>query len=78
MDRYRCHKLVDAAKIQHIGTHALSVVDVDGKTSEITMTSSWLAKHQPEVGGYLVVYEDGYMSYSPAKAFESGYTLDLK
>ena len=24
--------------------------------------------------GYLVVYEDGYISWSPAEAFENGYT----
>ena len=35
----------------------------------------WLDKHNPEVGGYYVVYEDGYKSFSPAKAFEEGYTL---
>lgn len=27
------------------------------------------------VGGYLVIYSDGYESWSPAKAFEEGYTL---
>ena len=26
------------------------------------------------LGGYLVVYDDGYVSWSPAKAFEEGYT----
>jgi len=26
-------------------------------------------------GDYYVVYEDGYKSISPAKAFEEGYTL---
>jgi len=26
------------------------------------------------VGGYLVQYEDGYLSWSPAEAFEKGYT----
>lgn len=26
------------------------------------------------VGGYYVVYDGGYTSYSPAKAFEEGYT----
>ena len=26
------------------------------------------------VGGYYVCYEDGYESWSPAKAFEEGYT----
>jgi hypothetical protein len=26
------------------------------------------------IGGYLVIYEDGYQSWSPAEAFEEGYT----
>lgn len=34
----------------------------------------WCRKHNPLAGGYFVVYEDGYKSYSPAQAFESGYT----
>ena len=33
----------------------------------------YMHKHKPEVGGYYVVYEDGYKSFSPAKAFEDGY-----
>lgn len=40
------------------------------------VTLEYLHKHQPEVGGYYVVYADGYKSYSPAKAFEEGYTLE--
>jgi len=35
----------------------------------------FLSKHKPEVGGYFVQYADGYKSFSPAKAFEEGYTL---
>jgi hypothetical protein len=31
-------------------------------------------KHDPQVGGYFVQYDDGYISFSPAKAFEEGYT----
>lgn len=40
----------------------------------IPVSAEWLSKHAPEAGGYLVFYEDGYRSYSPAKAFEDGYT----
>jgi hypothetical protein len=39
-----------------------------------TFTPDWYRKHKPESGGYFVVYDDGYESYSPAKAFEDGYT----
>jgi hypothetical protein len=34
----------------------------------------YMNRHKPQVGGYYVVYDDGYISYSPAKAFEDGYT----
>lgn len=39
----------------------------------IHVSADWFHKHKPEAGGYYVVYEDGYKSYSPAAAFESGY-----
>jgi hypothetical protein len=35
---------------------------------------SYMDKHDPQVGGYFVQYEDGYKSFSPAQAFEEGYT----
>ena len=41
---------------------------------KVPMSPEYVAKHKPEVGGYYVVYEDGYKSFSPAGAFESGYT----
>ena len=31
-------------------------------------------KHAPQPGGYFVLYEGGYTSWSPADAFEAGYT----
>lgn len=34
----------------------------------------YMQKHQPRAGGYFVVYKDGYESWSPAEAFEEGYT----
>ncbi len=43
-------------------------------TPIVNVSQEWLDKHKPEIGGYFVVYEDGYQSYSPAKAFEEGYT----
>lgn len=76
---YKCHKIVRAAKITEIEKH-----EGDG-TGHQTMifgevgayqflTDAWNDRHKPQVGGYYVVYEDGYTSYSPAEAFESGYT----
>lgn len=45
----------------------------DSGYAPIGVDAAWYRKHNPEAGGY-VVYEDGYKSYSPAKAFEAGYT----
>lgn len=38
------------------------------------MGAAYVQKHAPKAGGYFVAYEDGYKSWSPAEAFESGYT----
>lgn len=39
------------------------------------VSQSYMRKHDPQVGGYWVIYKDGYTSWSPAEAFEEGYTL---
>lgn len=39
------------------------------------VSNEYLRKHNPVVGGYWVQYKDGYQSFSPAEAFEGGYTL---
>jgi hypothetical protein len=41
----------------------------------VDFDSFWVAKHEPWVGGYIVVYDDNYTSFSPEKAFDEGYTL---
>jgi hypothetical protein len=46
----------------------------EGHFAPIAVPTKFLDHHEPEAGGYLVLYEDGYRSYSPAKAFEEGYT----
>lgn len=73
MDRYTCHKEVEAAKIQVIDHNNKIIHFVDDL--RIIVTAAWLSKHSPEPGGYFVRYKDGYESYSPAEAFEGGYTL---
>lgn len=84
LPQYQCHKKVHAAKIVYIdggpGPRRLGL-DCDGRdTAEgvangsVLVTAVWHDKHAPQVGGYYVQYEDGYESFSPAAAFESGYT----
>lgn len=78
LPRYRSHKEVGALKIIDV----LSLPDGSGtlrfedpQFSPISVDPGYMTKHQPKVGGYLVVYADGYRSWSPAEAFEDGYTL---
>lgn len=74
MPQWKCHKLVRAAKIQEIVIRVpvAEIVLFTGDT--VTVGHDWIERHKPEVGGYLIKYEDDYVSYSPTKAFEDGYT----
>lgn len=75
---YVCHKRVRAAKIiANVGLveQAGNLIVLEGPNQGWPVSFEWLQKHKPEVGGYLVFYADGYVSYSPAKAFEEGYQL---
>ena len=78
LPRYKCHKTVTAFQIA--SAEALSngrVQLVGGDTAHsIIVDSAYVDKHHPRVGGYYVRYHDGYESWSPAKAFEAGYTLE--
>ena len=88
MPEYKCHKTVSAIKIDRIEA-AEDVINAErpdkptipegsanlyGDGLRIFVDCSYMEKHKPHVGGYYVEYEDGYKSFSPAEAFESGYT----
>jgi hypothetical protein len=80
MKAYVCHKTVRAMQIAEIHPGR---ADKRGPGStlrsaagdEASVSEKWMYKHTPMAGGYYVIYEDGYESYSPAYAFESGYSL---
>lgn len=76
MPRYKCHKEVYALKIKDIKSFGFyaHLVPVEAGYSDIYVDHDYLSKHQPQVGGYYVIYNDGYKSFSPEKAFEEGYT----
>lgn len=82
LPRYRCHKEVHAAKILEVidptepgnETDGSRMLNIQGPYMPIRVDHEYVRKHKPEVGGYYVVYADGYKSFSPAKAFEDGYT----
>jgi len=86
--KYICHKEVHALKIESIlfdrdvarnqcrqtdGT--AMITPVDKRYTPFKVGVGFVAKHNPQAGGYYVVYEDGYESFSPAEAFEDGYEL---
>lgn len=54
---------------------ALRIMTADGTPAETPVCpgDKFFARGTPSVGDYYVVYEDGYTSWSPAKAFEDGY-----
>jgi len=85
MPRYKCHKEVWALKIKSITPDGAGEPnrESDGSAMIEPEESGYAAfrvdweyvrKHNPKVGGYYVVYDGGYKSYSPAEPFESGYT----
>lgn len=74
---YQCHKRVRAAKITWIARDGQNI-RIELRWGEVKyrviVDDEWLSKHHAVEGGYFVVYDDGYTSYSPARVFEEGYT----
>jgi len=84
MPKYLCHKRVWALKIKAINDvtapegsesdGSKEIVPEEANFAPFKIDSDYITKHDPQVGGYYVVYEGGYKSFSPADAFEGGYT----
>lgn len=77
MRRWKCHKVVDAETIVRVERAAgwVGYLVAYGEVIRQPVEDSFFARGAPENGDYLVRYEDGYLSWSPKKAFEDGYTL---
>ncbi len=73
MKEYVSHKRVQAMKIASI-IHGRGATLADAAGVSVEVSRAYVEKHEPRVGGYYVLYGDGYESWSPAAAFESGYT----
>lgn len=84
MPRYKSHKIVHALKIAAIkrdgegenreSDGSAMITPVEEGYAAFKVDHAYMRKHNPQVGGYYVVYPDGYKSWSPAEAFEGGYT----
>lgn len=77
MRQYRCHKVVQAAKIvdwlRDPGDSADYRFQLEGGDQVRLPASRIPAGTEKIIGSYYVVYEDGYTSWSPAATFEAGY-----
>ena len=80
LPKYLCHKTVSALQIKEIKgeSDGWYLVPVEHGYAPVKVSQEYMTKHEPQVGGYYVVYEGGYKSFSPADAFENGYTLITK
>jgi hypothetical protein len=87
MPKYKCIKEVRALKIERIildsdlarlenrETDGSAILFPENTYCSVAVSADYVRKHNPQPGGYYVVYPDGYKSFSPAKAFEEGYIL---
>lgn len=88
MPRYQSHKQVHALKIAAITFDrdaaqteeretdgSATITPAETGYAPFKVDHEFVHKHKPQAGGYYVVYEDGYKSWSPADAFEGGYAL---
>lgn len=82
MPRYQCHKRVSAVKIKRISYEWVMksfstryfIEPEEQECGPFEISTAYVDKHHPIIGGYYVVYDDGYESYSPPAPFEEGYT----
>lgn len=77
LPKWQSHKLVRAAKIHEVTENRISLlIPMQNGPDRIAVTTAaekMFARYMPVPGDYYVVYDDGYASISPKKAFEDGY-----
>ena len=77
MPRYQSHKTVSALKIKKVHRDEWGTglaFEHPGFMLRAFTNDQLKGKPDPQDGGYMVVYKDGYTSFSPAAEFEEGYT----
>lgn len=77
LPRYQCHKKVWALKIAAIEFNANGDAKIAVKEDFLPLDVKNFKntfKGDENDLGYYIQYEDGYISWSPTKAFEDGYT----
>lgn len=79
MPKYKSHKEVWALKIKTMAMvdGELAITPEEEGFACFRVEAKYIPTHdaaRPQVGWYFVQYENGYKSFSPADAFEKGYT----
>lgn len=82
MPKYRCHKEVWALRINKVAAlddGGARITPEEQDYAPFEVSEDWLQRATTKgpdflVGGFYVVYADGYKSWSPEKAFMDGYT----
>lgn len=74
---YQSNKTVQALKIAHLiaNPRGIELHFVDQRFVPAQVDAVWVTTHSVMEGGYLIIGEGGYPSYSPADAFEATYML---
>jgi hypothetical protein len=75
MGRFLCTKTVWAEQITGIRLGAPGVAWLEFREGHerLMVATKWVEEKHAEPGGYFVVYQDGYTSFSPATPFVDGY-----
>lgn len=78
MPKYKSHKTVHALKIAAVQINldkSAMIAPADKGFAPFEAAAGWGDRFKGGDGdlGYYVVYDDGYASWSPTKAFEDGY-----
>ena len=82
LSRFKCHKEVMACLISAIefAEDGSAKIAPKGANLDVIKTDAGFRQRfrgTEEDLGYFVLYEDGYQSWSPSKAFREGYSLML-
>lgn len=74
---YRTSRYVRAVKIAEVTAlddGSARIYPADDDVNPFNVPVTFMARHALEVGGYVIVYADGFMSWSPAGPFETSAT----
>lgn len=81
LPQWQCIKKVRGGEIVEIshptdtrtGEINLKIKIGEDQFHTVTVTMGYFNQHRPTVGGYYVLYDSGYESYSPGTEFDKGY-----